>query len=72
MKIKLLKLGQAAYSVEVPPGSNVGSALETAHLPTDGYSLSLNGLGASREAVLTEGDVVALIPKVVGGVAAAG
>ena len=41
--------------------------LETAHLPTEGYSISLNGLGASREAVLGEGDVVTLIPKVVGG-----
>ena len=70
MKAKILKLGSAAFVVDVPPGSTVQDALDSASLRTDGYSLSLNGLGASSDAALGEGDVITLVPKVVGGAAA--
>jgi len=70
MKIRILKLGQAAHVVDVEPGANVGDALRTAHLGTDGYTLSLDGLGCTNEAVLSESAIITLIPKVVGGTAA--
>ena len=43
---------------------------DIANLGKEGYSLSLNGLGASLETSVSDGDIVTLIPKVVGGVAA--
>ena len=70
MKLRILRLGQAAHVVEVEPGATVGDALDAAHLGTDGYSLSLNGLGTSKEMGVGEGDVVTMVPKVVGGTAA--
>ena len=70
MKVRILRLGQAAHIVDIEPGTTVGDALDAAHLGADGYSLSLNGLGTSRETGISDGDVVTMVPKVVGGVAA--
>jgi sulfur carrier protein ThiS len=70
VKAKILKLGSAAFMVDIAPGSTIQDALDSASLRTEGYSLSLNGLGASTETGISEGDVITLIPKVVGGAAA--
>jgi sulfur carrier protein ThiS len=70
MKIRILKLGQAAHVVDVEPNTNIGEALHTANLGSEGYTIALNGLGAGHETSVSDGDVVTLVPKVVGGVAA--
>ena len=68
MKVKVLKLGYAAKEVEAPEGSNVEDALRLSEMEQeDGYSVTLNGVGANLTARLNNGDVVALTPKVEGG-----
>lgn len=67
MKIKILRLGQAAHVTDVPTGSSIDDAIQAAGLARQGYSLTLNGLGTSSETALSEGDVVTMTPKVVGG-----
>ena len=67
MKVKVLRLGHSATIVDVPAGSTVQETLESNQIPRDGYSISINGLGASPQAALGEGDVVTLVPKVEGG-----
>jgi sulfur carrier protein ThiS len=68
MNIRILRLGHSARHVEAAAGTTVGEILEQQDLPTSGYALSVNGLGASNSAALCEGDVICLIPKVEGGV----
>jgi hypothetical protein len=68
MQVKVLKLGHAAKAFHnIEPGSSIGSILAEAEFGTAGYSLSLNGLGASPEAELSDGDIATLVPKVEGG-----
>ena len=70
MIIKVLALGRSAYRADVPPGSTIQNALDSVNVNMQGHSLSLNGLGASPETGVSDGDVVTLVPKVVGGAAA--
>ena len=67
MKIKMLKLGHSAREIDVPSGSTIADALETADVGYDGYSIALNGLGASSTTSVSDGDVLTLVPKVEGG-----
>ena len=67
MKVKILRLGHSAHHTEAPEGSTVGDALELAGIPSEGYSLTVNGLGAGPGAGLVDGDVITLVPKVEGG-----
>ena len=67
MKIKVLRLGHSATVIEVPAGTTIEEGLDGNHIPRQGYSISVNGLGASSAAVLGEGDVITLVPKVEGG-----
>ena len=68
MQIKLLKLGHAAQQFHnVSPGSTVGSIIDEADCTTAGHQISLNGLGCSTDAEVSDGDVVTLVPKVEGG-----
>ena len=68
MQIKVLKLGHSAQELHnIEPGTTVGQVIEEAAFSTSGYSLSLNGLGASVDAAVSDGDVVTLVPKVEGG-----
>lgn len=67
MKVKVLKLGHSAHEVEASPGMTVREVLDRAGLPSEGYSLSVNGLGAGPSTALGEGDIVTLVPKVEGG-----
>lgn len=69
MKVRVLRLGSAAHVVDCDPGATIGDALRHANVGTEGFTLSLNGLGTSTDAVVSEGDVVTMVPKVVGGVA---
>ena len=67
MTVKLLKLGHSARQIDVPSGSTIADALETADVGYDGYSIALNGLGASSTTSVSDGDVLTLVPKVEGG-----
>lgn len=67
MQIRILRLGHSAQQVEAPAGATLGEALSQAEVPTQGYTLAVNGLGVSDTATLQEGDVVTLVPKVEGG-----
>lgn len=72
MKTKVLRLGHSATVVEAPAGATIQEVLEGNEIPSQGYSISVNGLGASLSAGLADGDVVTLVPKVEGGFLAAG
>lgn len=67
MKVKVLRLGHSATVIEVPEGTAVEEALAAHSVPRQGYSLSVNGLGAGPATTLGDGDVVTLVPKVEGG-----
>lgn len=67
MKIKVLRLGHSASVIDIPAGTSLGDAMESSDIPTQGYSLSINGLGSGLHTALGEGDVVTLVPKVEGG-----
>ena len=68
MRIKVLKLGHATKEFHnINPGAQIGHLLEQASFTTGGYTVSLNGLGASLDAEVSDGDVVTLVPKVEGG-----
>ena len=67
MKIKVLKLGSCAREVDAEVNATVAEALEKAELPSQGYSVSVNGMGAGLSTALGEGDIVTLVPKVEGG-----
>ena len=68
MKVKVLRLGHSATVIEIPAGTSVEEALDSNDIPRQGYSVSLNGLGAGPAAALGDGDVLCLVPKVEGGV----
>jgi len=67
MKIRVLKLGHSAKEVEVGSGATVEEGLSASKVETEGYSITVNGVGANLSASLREGDVIALVPKVEGG-----
>jgi len=67
MRIKLLKLGSCAREVDAEANATVQEALDKAELPSQGYSVSVNGMGAGLSTALGEGDIVTLVPKVEGG-----
>ena len=67
LKVRILKLGHSASFVDVDDGATVEDAVSAAGHDHHGYSLNLNGLGTAPDAVLSEGDVVVVSPKVAGG-----
>ena len=67
MKVKVLKLGSCAREVDAEVNSTIQEALDKADLPSQGYSVSVNGMGAGQSTALGEGDIVTLVPKVEGG-----
>jgi sulfur carrier protein ThiS len=69
MKIKILKLGHSARQSELPAGSTVLDALNKADFDAQGYSLTINGLGCSTGAAVSDADVICLVPKIEGGTA---
>ena len=67
MKVKVLRLGHSAHELEAASGSSVENILEQSEIPFEGYSITVNGLGAGLAAGVSEGDVITLVPKVEGG-----
>ena len=67
MKVKVLKLGYAAREVEVSEGTTVDEAIRASGMESGGYKVTLNGVGADLSALVRDGDIIALTPKVEGG-----
>jgi sulfur carrier protein ThiS len=67
MKIKVLKLGEAATEVDVPAGSSVGDVITATKYGDTGYTRTLNGQIVFDSTKVSDGDVVTLAPKVEGG-----
>ena len=67
MRIKLVRLGHSARVVETEDGALLSEVLSTAEVPSQGHSISVNGLGAGGSTALGDGDVVTLVPKIEGG-----
>ena len=67
MNIKILRLGHSARTAEAAAGTTITELLEAEDVPSQGYAISINGLGASGTTALGDGDVVTLVPKVEGG-----
>ncbi len=67
MKVKVMKLGYAARQTDVPDGSTVEECIRASGMEQDGYKITVNGVGADLTALIREGDVVALVPKVESG-----
>jgi sulfur carrier protein ThiS len=68
ISVKILKLGHASRTVEAKEGETVDSLLTRLRVPTGGHSLSVNAQAvATSTAVLADGDIVTLNPKVEGG-----
>jgi sulfur carrier protein ThiS len=67
MKIKVLKLGEAATEVDVPAGATIASVIESSGYSGGGHTRTLNGQIVFDSTLVKEGDVVTLAPKVEGG-----
>ena len=67
MKIRLLRLGSAAHSLELTPGATLQTAIDSAGLGSAGYDLTVNGMSTTSDAALAEGDVVTMVPRIKGG-----
>lgn len=65
--VKLLKMGHSTRHIDVPAGATINDVLEKASMGSQGYSVTLNGLGSGRETQVSEGDIVTLVPKIEGG-----
>ncbi|MGC2422764.1 MAG: MoaD/ThiS family protein [Nitrospirota bacterium] len=71
MKIRVLKLGEAATEITLPEGSNVQQAMDLLAEKNDwrwnGYTIMVNGSIAVGWTPLKDGDVLTMSPKVEGG-----
>ncbi len=67
MRIKVLKLGEAATEVDVPAGASVADVVAASNYGGIGYTRTLNGQMVFDSTKVSEGDVVTLAPKVEGG-----
>ena len=54
--------------VKVPAGSTNADCLRAASFESDGYALTLNGVYAQLHERPDDGDIIALTPKVDGGI----
>lgn len=67
MKVKILKLGEAATEIDVPSGSTVNDAIRASNYETSGYTRTLNGQVVFDNTPVKDNDIVTLAPKVEGG-----
>lgn len=61
MKVKILKLGQAAKELDIPSGTTVEEAINMSGFGYDGYSIALNGTDANLSAHVKEEDIISLV-----------
>ena len=68
MKIKVLKLGEAATEVDAASGATVADVIKQTGYGEHGYTRTLNGQIVFDSTQVKDGDVVTLAPKVEGGI----
>jgi sulfur carrier protein ThiS len=68
MTVKVLRLGHQAREIEVRrERATISDVLEANGIPSGGYSVTINGMNAAFDTEVAQGDVIALTPKVQGG-----
>jgi len=67
IKIDVVRAGTPRVEVEVPFGSTVECAIREAELNPAGHQMTVNGIGATVQTGLQNGDTVFLSPKIDGG-----
>lgn len=67
VSVKVLKLGSSPVPVNVVEGSLIQDVLNSAGIDPHGYSISLNGLGATTGTSVENGDVITMNPKIEAG-----
>ncbi|MCP3684245.1 MAG: MoaD/ThiS family protein [bacterium] len=67
MRIKILKLGEAAKEVEVTDGSTVNDVIQQSNFRREHQTIMLNGQPAFETATVSEGDIITMNPSVKGG-----
>jgi len=67
MKVKFLRLGRSAHSIEFDGEARVNDVLEKADFERMGHAVSLNGISTDLDASVADGDVIVATPKVQGG-----
>jgi len=67
MRVKLLRLGRSAETLDVDDNTNVRDALNMAGVELAGHSVTLNGVGCDLTTPLQADSVVTVAPKVQGG-----
>jgi len=68
MKVKVLKLGEAATEVDVANGATIADVVKASGYEGSGYTRTLNSQIVFDSTPVKDGDVVTLAPKVEGGV----
>ena len=67
MKIKILKLGEAAKEVEIQEGATVEHVIQASGFNREHMTITLNGHPAFDTSPVQEGDVLTMNPKIKGG-----
>ena len=67
MKVKVLKLGEAAKEVEVQEGATVQHVIESSGFNREHMTLTLNGHPTYDSSQVQDGDVLTLNPQIKGG-----
>lgn len=67
MLVKVARLGTAVQEVALEAGQTVADALVAADLAVENEDIRVNNAAANESKVLSDGDIVTLVPKVKGG-----
>lgn len=64
--VKVAKLGSRVSEVSLEEGQNVNAALEIAGVSAVG-NIRVNGIEATDQTTLFDGDIITIVPKIKGG-----
>ncbi len=67
MKVKVLKLGEAAKEVEVQEGATVEHVIQASSFNREHMTITLNGHPAFDTSQVQDGDVLTMNPHIKGG-----
>ena len=67
MKVKVLKLGEAAKEVEIQEGATVEHVIQASGFNREHMTVTVNGHPAFDTGPVQEGDVLTLCPHIKGG-----
>ncbi len=68
IRVRILQLGRQVIDYRAEAGQTVGAALAATGIEIGpGMDLRVNGVPADNETLLSDGDVVTIIPRIKGG-----